>query len=144
MARYCWKTVSTAAHCQGACCATPTTERTMQIEASSWPGHGLQTGKAIALPKPSSDQEYFADGVAEGHTDHTVTLRIAVRHRAQLELHLKGRTVDARQIGHELGVRPLAMSPLGHSRRFGDLRRMSDLHPIVLQNPVVFIGDRRP
>src|SRR5215475_15868941 len=36
------------------------------------------------------------------------------------------------------------ISASGHERRFGDLRRMSDLHPIVLQNPVVFIGDRRP
>ena len=50
----------------------------------------------------------------EGHTDHTVALPPAVVIARNSSFTYKGRTVDARQIGQELGMRPLAMSPLGH------------------------------
>ena len=36
------------------------------------------------------------------------------------------------------------MSVLGQTRRFGDVGDMSGLPQIVLQNPVVFVGDCRP
>jgi len=50
------------------------------------------------------EQEYFADGVVEDII--TALSRVAaVRDLAQLELHYKGRAVDVKQVGRELGVR---------------------------------------
>ena len=51
------------------------------------------------------EQEYFADGMVEEITTAIVPPALAVRDRAQFQLHLQGQTVDVKQVARELGVR---------------------------------------
>ena len=47
----------------------------------------------------------FADGIAEDIITALSQNRVAVRHRPQLAFTYKGKSVDIRQVGRELGVR---------------------------------------
>ena len=51
------------------------------------------------------EQDYFADGIVEDILTAAVARILAVRHRAQFQLRLRGRAVDMKQVGRELGVR---------------------------------------
>ena len=51
------------------------------------------------------EQEYFVDGMVDEIMTSTQPHTVALRHRAQLELHLQGSGgVDVKQVGRELGV----------------------------------------
>ena len=51
------------------------------------------------------EQEYFVDGMVEEITTAIARLPLALRDRAQFELHLQGQAVDVKQVARELGVR---------------------------------------
>ena len=52
------------------------------------------------------EQDYFADGMVEDIITGLSRFKVAVRHRSQLQaLPTKGKAVDIKQVGRELGVR---------------------------------------
>ena len=50
-------------------------------------------------------QDYFADGITENLTTDLVAHPRQLRDRPQHGLHFKGKNIDAKEIGKELGVR---------------------------------------
>ena len=77
----------------------------------------MRSGNAALPDKPSiavlpftnlsgdPEQDYFADGMVDDIITGLCAHQMAVRHRAQLDLHLQGPAVDVKQVGRELGVR---------------------------------------
>ena len=51
------------------------------------------------------EQEYFADGMVEDIITALSRFQVAVRHRPQFVFTYKGKAVDIKQVGRELGVR---------------------------------------
>src|SRR5262249_24318591 len=101
--------------------------RAFRVEwtAEDWPAHAVASGLAVSAPAPAQtlpdkpsiavlpfqnmsgdpEQEYFADGITEDIT--TALSRIAslfvIAHNSSFAY--KGKAIDIRQIGRELGVR---------------------------------------
>ena len=51
------------------------------------------------------EHEYLADGRHRGHHHRPGAAPLALRHRAQLDLRLKGKPTDVRDVARALGVR---------------------------------------
>ena len=64
------------------------------------------------------EQEYFADGMAEDIITALSSITVAVRDRPELQFTYKGRAVDVKQVGRELGceIRSRRKREKGRSR----------------------------